>query len=388
MWPLQNKLNSMNAQKWYSFNHIRSVSVNSLVFIIMMMVSLGGCTQMKYPLERDKLVAQDSNTLLSPEFLSFLNGCNNPNIEIPIQLCTMYYDMVYNAYEFGSMGNDTKIAIQKADQELDKPELIKEFCEIFRNETINNLDKQPFSQANGYNVTEWIQMNPICVLNCLVNSNKKSRYFEVKQVCKFISGGYRWISEQKKKQYLTKLAAQNENQIQSGNDKADVKVDTNPNLNDERTQEMANANVRPVSNQIAPQNAVSNTNVKSSPSSGPTIDKTNSKTPDDTHVSKQVDNPISAAQQPPVQSPGIVTPSLNKTSPSNVAASKKPSISNNIEQKIVPPPPMKPTQSPLLDIQSEDEGLDGTENKKPDFDDENPENEGNLKFYTISDNQM
>lgn len=381
MWPLRNKLNSMNAQKWYSFNYIRTVPVTSLVFIIVMMVSFTSA-QMRYPPERNELVARDSNTLLSSEFLSFLNECNKPNIEIPIQLCTMYYDMVFNAYEFGSVGNDTKIAIQKADQELEKPELIKEFCEIFRNETINNLDKQPFSLANGYNVTEWIQMNPICVLNCLVNSNKKSNYFEVKQVCKFISGGFRWISEQKKKQYLTKLAAQNVNPIQSGNvnDKADEKVDTNS--NDEKTQEMANANInaRPVSNQIAPQIAVPNTNAKSNPSSIPTllIDKINSKTPDDAHVSKQVDNSISAAQLPPVQSPGNVTPSLNKTSPSNVNANKKPSISNNIEQKIVPPPPMKQTQSSLLDIQSEDDGLDGNDNKlKPDFDDENPENEGN-----------
>lgn len=396
MWSLRNKSNSILAQKWHLFNHnhIRLVPVTSLVLIIVMMMMVScASAQIKYPSETDKLVAQDSNTLLSPGFLPFLNECSSKNP--PVQLCTMYYDMVYNAYQLGSMGNDTKLAIQKADQELDKPELIKEFCEIFRNETINTLDKQPFSQANDFNITQWIQIRPVCEVSCLQVSSNKPQPVEVKQVCKFISGGCRWISQQKKKLYLPNLLPQIPipvpNQSGNGNYQPVDGKTQNLNGNEENKQQLKGSiSASPVSNPNTMQNPppnllASNLNVKSSSSSNPALSKANSnlKTPDDTHVSKQIEISPPAAQQPSAQMPGNVTPPLNKTSPSNTIANKT-GISNNIETKPVnaplPPPPAPPKQTPpSLDNQSEDEAIDG--DKKNELEDENQDNEGKQKVY-------
>lgn len=390
MWSLQNKLNSVNAQKWYSLNHIRSVPVISLVLIIVMMMVSFTSAEIKYPPERVNLVAQDGNTLLSHDFLPFLNECSNSNVVVSIPLCTMYYDMVYNAYQLGSKGNDTKEAIQKANQELDKPGVIKEFCDIFRNETINTLDKQPFSQVNGFNATQWVQSEDHCKANCLQPSNKPPDFDnEIKQVCKFISGGYRWISEQKKKQFLANLPVQNlspiSNPVQSetSSNKVDAgNVAVNQDLNE------ANKQLKPIGNGVAspvnpnlPVVSDPNTIVKpnqsasSASSASSSVVKPSAKVPE--QVSKPIEGSVPAVPQPPKLSPANVTPSLNnKTSTASVNASKP--GNNIIENKIVVPPP-KQTQPPV-DIQSEDEGLD-VDKTKTDFEDENPDNDGKEKRF-------
>lgn len=356
-----------------------------------MLVSIASA-QMQYPKERNSLVARDNNTLLDPAFLPFLIECNKPNGTTPIQLCTMYYDMVYNAYELGAKGVDTRQAIQKADKALDNQQLVDKFCEIFRNETIQTLTKQPFSQANGYNVTEWIQLKYACEINCLKNGKPPmTNVFTIQQICKFISGGLKWIGEQNQKLYLSSLPSPNTNAIAGGtiNDNANGvgKVDANAIVNEMNNappkavvNANANANVNgsPVQNprQNSPSDAI--TNAKSSLNADPK-GKPNSKTTQETQISRQVELSIPAAQQPPRQLPGSVTPSLNKTTPSNLTANNnKVSNSNNIEAKIVQPPPAapKPTDLPLDNNQSEDE-LEGNEKNKADIDDENQENEGN-----------
>ncbi|XP_055325046.1 trans-Golgi network integral membrane protein 1-like [Sitodiplosis mosellana] len=385
MWWLQNKLNLMHAQKWHSFNHIRSVPVTLVVLITVMSV-LFASAQIQYPKERVSLVAKDNNTLLDPGFLPFLTECSKSNVGASKELCTMYYDMVYNTYELGAKGLDTKIAIQKADKELDNQQLVKEFCEIFRNETTNTLDKQPFSQTNGYNITEWIKTSLICEVNCL-QKGKQPNLVEIKQVCKFISGGCRWIGEQKKKLYFASLVPPNANQNlgEAVNDNAGGKGDANAAVNNENKARPiaiinanANGNSSPAQNTLqdpAPNNDAI-TNAKSS--SNPEPKKPNSKAPEETQISKQVEISVPAGQQPQRQLPAKVTPSLNRTSPSNLTTNNNKSSNINIvETKIVQPPPLPPAVTPkqARPLSPDNESEDDLEvnDKKPDIDDENPE---------------
>lgn len=186
MW-LQNKWNSVNIIKWNYLLQIQLMIMISFASAILIM-----------PAERTQLVVDDNNTLLSPEFLPFLEECSGqkPNV----RLCSMYFDTVYNVYRHGQKWrDDVKMAMIDASKKLENSELTDKFCNILQNESSMALDAQPFSKANHFDAFKWIKESLVCQVNCLDNSESEaSHLLRVKEVCKFISGGCRWIVAQKK----------------------------------------------------------------------------------------------------------------------------------------------------------------------------------------------
>lgn len=161
-----------------------------LMFLISSTVADG---EFQYPLQiRNELVAKDGNTLLNPVLLPFLNDCSNPSNRM---LCATYYDMVYNVYEYGGNVADVKAEIRTANQALEN--LGDEFCSIFPSEVTDALDKQPFLDANHINLTLLFSVKTYCTISCLTVQETNGKLV-IKPICKSISGGCKWILNQKR----------------------------------------------------------------------------------------------------------------------------------------------------------------------------------------------
>lgn len=363
MW-LYNKTESANAHKCNVMKRIQIMSIIQLVSIIMVMVSIVS-GDMRFPAEKSGLMSKDFNGLLKPDFMTFCNGPNTHNTGI----CSMYYDMVYNVYELNPIGMEVGAALLAASEELDKPELSKVFCDILRNETTTALDKQPFSMANGIkNVSEWIHMVNVCELNCIdLNKNK------INDVCKYISGGFKWIFKQKNKNSLTDISsnAKISNVIDSAKIN-DVKDEMKP-LKQKDENEIANANgngnekknvnENPLINQDAQQNLNPSKSTNSNGSSSPTSTKEIRHDQKTIQATKQLENSVPAPISDP-QKPVESTPKLIKNSTVNAVK-----ISNDANNENVDP--VEPVDS--VNNQSDDD--DANNDKKTELNDD--ENEGN-----------
>lgn len=178
-----------NTFKWAPWKWTHSVFL--CVLVIFSKSSAG--VEFQYPPERNALVAKDGNTLLNSEFLPFLKDCATVNPSNRM-LCATYYDMVYNVYQYGGKVADVKAEIQQANQTLEK--LSDQFCTLFPTEVIQALDKRPFLDVNRINLTALFRINNYCEINCLT-VNELTQRVEIKQICKSISGGCKWIIKQK-----------------------------------------------------------------------------------------------------------------------------------------------------------------------------------------------
>lgn len=185
MW-LKNDWHSTNTPMWHSWKCAYSVSL----VLLYTLSNVAGVKLLLPAKEWQDMVAKDGNTLLKEEFLPFLKQCTTDTATADMPLCTLYYDMVYNVYQYGAKTAEVTKEILAANEALDKwPE---QFCDSFPNET-NVLDKLVFTNANGLNKL-WTQKKTLCDVQCL---NVVVTGLKVKPVCKFIFGGCKWISKQK-----------------------------------------------------------------------------------------------------------------------------------------------------------------------------------------------
>ncbi|XP_031619744.1 trans-Golgi network integral membrane protein 1-like [Contarinia nasturtii] len=325
MWWLQNNSNSSNAQKWQFLKPFQMMSIIQLVVVMVSLVS----AQMQYPPEKEALVQTDNNILLS---LPFLNVCLT--VQSPVEICSMYYDMVYNVYSLELNGDETKKFILEANQHLENSKLTAKFCNIFRNESRNVLDKQPFSTANNItNVTEWIQMDSMCELNCM---EYKNRVLMIKDICKFISGGLKSILKEKKiKEDLKNLPL-------SGPGNGKVDTDTKPS-NEKKPENsknvegtIKNENQKSIQTSVeksvgkAASNALPNTSTSTNSnhtSSNPASTKSLRTQLKASEIIRQLESSVPAAQIQP--KPVDVTPKLLKNATSSVDVNKKTNNDND-----------------------------------------------------------
>lgn len=164
------------------------------VAILLVFSKSSAGTELLYPPERNALVAKDGNTLLNLDFLSFLKDCTGLKPQNRM-LCATYYDMVYNVYQSNGKGDDVKAEIRQANQTLEK--LGEQFCTLFPAEVTQALEKQPFLEANNFNLTAKFGEKTYCWINCLITSDL-TQQTEIREICKSISGGCKWIIKQRK----------------------------------------------------------------------------------------------------------------------------------------------------------------------------------------------
>lgn len=162
--------------------------------LLIFLLSSASGLELQYPIERDKLVEKDSNNLLSPEFLPFLKDCTSAT-PTNRALCVTYYDMVYNVYEYGGKADDVKAEIRTANRTLEK--LGDTFCTLFPTEVTQALDKRPFLEANHFQLTVLFDIPNYCVINCLT-MHESTLQIVIRPICKSISGGCKWILQQKR----------------------------------------------------------------------------------------------------------------------------------------------------------------------------------------------
>lgn len=369
MWLHQNKLNSANAQKWHLTKNIQLVSV--LIVIIVSFTSAA----FQYPLEKNQLVLNDNNTLLSSEFLP---ECSAPNAEIP--LCAMYYDTVYNVYKYGRKGVEVKAAMEEADNKFENQELINQFCSLLVNDSAIALEAQPFSKKNNLNITQWIRANYRCQVNCLYDTPEVSNSVRVKKVCKYILGGCRWIAAQKKNFVPTDaqpLAVNpkpnlNPNQIPLPNEEA--KADVKPDEKKETNKNEANNE-----NQNQVQSPNSSINVNASPQKPA---KSSTK-PSQAMIAPKVGEELPQPAAIPPNALSSVTPKLNKTTndkptkadtnPSQTNANPAPAKPIEAVQTIKVSPPSPPSEDD--DAYNAEQRNDLENDQKPIGNDDDPENE-------------
>lgn len=227
-----------NTLKWTPWNWTHSIFICVLLLMISN-VSTG--VEFNFPIERVGLVEKDSNNLMNPNFLPFLNDCASANPTNRV-LCATYYDMVYNVYQYdGNVADAVKAEIHTADQTLEK--LGEQFCSLFPNEITQALDKRPFLNANQINLTAVFRSNTYCTINCLTMQDTTMKIL-IKPICKSISGGCKWILKQKRN------AAPMDSNLQSidakinknESTKLDEKSSVNNNFNSSFNGPIANSN--------------------------------------------------------------------------------------------------------------------------------------------------
>lgn len=163
--------------------------------LVLLHIITNACGALTFPKKDwDELKAKDNGTLLNTEFLPFLQECNVEQSEpSKIQLCSLYYDMVYNALNYGKSA-DVRKEIITANYTLEKNDVSEGFCDTFPNET-SALDKLLFTNAN--NPYKWTANKAICYANCIYSTVNASNPIRIKTVCKYIYGGCKWIQKQK-----------------------------------------------------------------------------------------------------------------------------------------------------------------------------------------------
>lgn len=204
--------------KWTAWKWTHSILICGL--FLMFSKSSVGTVEFKYPPERNGLVNKDNNTLLNPTFLPFLNDCGVPTNRM---LCATYYDMVYNVYQYDKNVAEVKAEMHTADQTFEK--LGQTFCQLFPTEIIQALDKQPFLDENHINLTALFRIKEYCTINCITMPELT---IVIKPICKFISGGCKWILKQK--------------HASSGAQAADPKIIENESTKLEEKQSVNNSN--------------------------------------------------------------------------------------------------------------------------------------------------
>lgn len=368
MW-LTNEWYTMRPQMWHSWKRIRSVTI-----VLMVLVSFV-CAELKFPTERDALVAKDNNTLLNVNFLPFLSECMKSD-PLKYPLCSMYYDIVYNAYELGAKGDDLKKEMLNA--KTSPESLGGNFCEIFPDQVSNALDKQPFSQKNEYDIRGWIKMRQVCEPNCLYTTIAPNQV-KIKPVCIFMYVGSHWILQKKsiKKEDLPANLPHN----------PPVETNSSANLKQNPAQDKnENVNLTGVANKLEA-NSKPDTNAKLNLSSKPTV-KAQTKSSDIVNVSKNVDTSIPAVQEPePAKAPIDVKPTqkikkiiVSTAENENPTKTKHTDIStDNIEKVIKPVDPAQIDDNIVTSSPSEDETYLNNDQKNPEaqFDNENDNDPGN-----------
>lgn len=139
-------------------------------------------------------------TLLNSSFLSFVNDCIDvvsaaKKAEVDQQLCLLYFDMIYNLNEKCPNELKNQDSVTKILIEYDNETITNQFCSQFPNELKVEVTVQPFAQSRGLDATKYMKNANFCVFKC-VEQNEMS----IKPLCKLISGGYRLIHLQSKKQ--------------------------------------------------------------------------------------------------------------------------------------------------------------------------------------------
>lgn len=318
MWLKNDLTNTPKLQSWNG--------AHLVLLVLMQLISIAsGKVKMEFPDERISLVATDNNTLLSPDFLPFLNECLKPDLDAKtIRLCAMYFDMVYNVYDIGANLENVKKDIQAANQTLES--LSKQFCEFFPEE-LGSLRKQPFMARNRLNITAWMNTKEQCALSCLYMSDGDDASLKIWPICKLTSAGCKWISKQKRN--ISSMSTADEvnpnletkpEQIIDAKDTLNVKTSSITSgigsaIGKVPISEPIDSVVQPKSN-LAPPSVVQA--------------KPNTKTSQTSSVSKQSPQ---LDQQIPAKSGNSATSKLNKPTPSTATDEKSfkvaPILSNN-----------------------------------------------------------
>lgn len=173
-----------NTMKWTAWKRTHSVFMCVLLTLV---ISSASGIEFEFPPERDELVAKDSNKLLNPKCLPFLNECtsSHPLDRVP---CAIHYDMVYNVYEVenGKVA-DVQAESRKANQTLEK--MGESFCTFFHTEITQALDKRPFLEANRIDLMTLLrEIKDYCTMICLTAQVQPVQVV-IKPICKSISGG-------------------------------------------------------------------------------------------------------------------------------------------------------------------------------------------------------
>lgn len=127
-------------------------------------------------------------TLMSNTYASFVSECiTNGNVK-PVNLCSTYFDMIYNIFEL--RGFETAEEIERTTRDFDNTSIAEQFCELFPGEVATELVKRPFSDALGSKTSNRHEKD-ICVQNCVQFAGEETK---IKQICKLISGGCRFIN--------------------------------------------------------------------------------------------------------------------------------------------------------------------------------------------------
>lgn len=375
MW-LKNGRHSTHTENRNAWHGVHLV----LLFVLILLVShtFGEIT---FPSERDDLVVKDSNRLLSPDFLPFLNECNTPDADL--ELCTMYYDTVYNIYQFKPNADEIKAEILAASQKLDT--MTDSFCELFPGEVSVAIDQHPFSSINNINIT-WIQRKSVCTLRCMQLIPPAA--VEIKPVCKFISGGCKWITKRKHtSEPIDTNGSLGANPIAKPAEpinrepKVNKVIDINPGA---ELNQIINPNANPIANVKIDETQNAGPNVNEALNNKPSINVTVTKIASiPIQSGKQTGETITrmdtkqAPNSPPIEpKKSMVTPTLNKSSqsPSTVVISKP----SKAKETIPAPVPVQPeTEDKPININPNDNNMpasnpnDADKNyNDPNFDDD------------------
>lgn len=192
MCPNSNDGHLASTLTWSQWKWSHSVFICALLIVSS---ALAGDAEFQFPQDvRTNLVSKDGNNLLNPEFLPFLNDCNSVNTTNRV-LCAVYFDMVYNVYEYGGNVSHVKAEIRRANHALENSG--KEFCSLFPTEITQALksDKRPFLDVNHINLTALFTISDYCTINCLTVQDATLQV-AIKPICKSISGGCKWILKQ------------------------------------------------------------------------------------------------------------------------------------------------------------------------------------------------